>query len=98
MPSQSLRSARPGQTEASTDLVEVDPDRSTALAAVSGDVGLLDEDRAGELPPSGGLGGSSVVLGFRGSLPARALGAGVSAGVFAGVCAGLSTGANSKSV
>ena len=36
------------------------------------------------LPPSGGPGGSTV-LGFWGSLPARALGAGVSAGVFAGV-------------
>jgi hypothetical protein len=59
--------------ELSTDFVEVDSDLSSALATVSGDVRLLNEDRVRRAPPFRGGGGSSLVLGFRGSLPARAL-------------------------
>ena len=59
---------------------EVDGDQAPALATALGDVGLLDQDLVARLPPSGGLGGSSRVLGLWGSLPARAIAAGFSAG------------------
>ena len=64
-------------------------ERATALAAVSGDVRLLDKDRVRRAPPFRGAGGAFLILGFWDSLPARALDAGVSAGVFAGVVAGF---------
>jgi len=60
-----------GDPQVSTDLVEVDPDRASALATVSGDVRLLDKDRVWRAPPFRGLGGCFLVLGFWGSFPAR---------------------------
>ena len=61
----------PGQTEASPDLVEVDPDRSTPRTAASRDVGLLDEDRVGRAPPFRGAGGVFPGSGVQG-FPSRA--------------------------
>jgi hypothetical protein len=52
-----------GDPQASTDLVEVSTDRSTALAAVSGDVRLLDKDRVRRAPPFRGVGGVCRFLG-----------------------------------
>ena len=48
------------QTETPTDVVEVDPDRPTALSAMSGDTYVSSTTiECGGLPPSGGLGGLS---------------------------------------
>ena len=63
---------------------EVDRNETAACPTSTGDVRLLDLDLASAAPPFRGAGGLTV-LGFWGSLPARALGAGVFAGVSAGV-------------
>ena len=70
-PDAEVLSAR--DVEASTDLVEVDAYRSSSAPPSIAEVALLDDHRAPGPPPSRGLGGF-LILGFRGSLPARALG------------------------
>lgn len=95
VPITSIGGRRP--TEAFTDLVEVDANHPPPSPAALGEVGLLNDQRAGFAPPSGGLGGFPV-LGFWGSLPARAWDAGFSAGFSAEDRPGFAGAASSKSV
>jgi hypothetical protein len=76
---------RPRRPELGAHRGEVDRDQSTAIATALGEVGLLDDDLVGAGPLWGVGGVGSGVLGFWGSLPARALGGGVFGGVSGGV-------------
>ena len=87
--SQSSRSARPGiprPRRTSSRSIRTDRRRLRPRAVTYVSSTTIE---SGGLPPSGGLGGCFLVLGFWGSFPARALAAGVSAGVLPGFVPGF---------
>jgi hypothetical protein len=59
-----------GQSEATADLVKVDPDESTPLPSAVGEVRLLDKDLVSRAPPGRGVGGAFPGSGIQG-FPSR---------------------------